>query len=60
MYTHLTYLYSFFITVLPTTSQPPDALMHEQDNIIPTHDWHQTEKHIVISIYTKRKGTPLY
>lgn len=56
----------FLIIVLPTTTHLPNSilkpLMHEQHELIPTHDWYQTEKHIVLSIYTKRKGmcTTLY
>ena len=28
----------------------------QNKQIIPSHDWHQTENLIVVSIYTKRKG----
>ena len=36
--------------------QTPDLAPFIQEKLIPSHDWYQTEKHIVILIYTKRTG----
>ena len=51
----------YLILVLPATThiQPKHvlhALMNDREELNPSHDWYQTEKHIVITIYTKRKG----
>jgi len=56
---HNTHFYFYIFSVQPISTTKPQNLELKQappKNLSPSHDWYQTQKHVVISVYTKRRG----
>ena len=52
-------LFIFIFSVQPiSTTKPRNSKLKQAPpkNLSPSHDWYQTQKHVVISVYTKRRG----